>query len=158
MNYHWCFGIPLGEKNVEPQDDAAKAEEVKANCASDSTYHDPLHYPKETISAPTKMDSSDYLLFVEETLAGMTELIRKKNSDYTSGGGPFANFEASADFGVDPLVGLCLRMQDKWKRVQSYVKTGELLVDNEGIEDAFKDLIGYSCAALGMLKDRQGDK
>ena len=101
------------------------------------------------------MTSEEYLQFVEDMFADMVTLIKAKNADYTVGGGPFSNFEDSTVFGVDPFVGLLLRFQDKWKRVQSYVKLGELKVENEGIEDAFKDIIGYACLALGMLKERQ---
>jgi hypothetical protein len=102
------------------------------------------------------MTSTSYIEFVEETLLGMVALIKKKNSDYTGGLGPFANFEESLDFGVDPLTGLCLRMQDKWQRVKSFINQGKL--ENEGIEDAFKDIIGYSCLALGMLEDKKRTK
>jgi hypothetical protein len=41
------------------------------------------------------------------------------------------------------------------KRVQTYCKRGELQASNEGIEDAFEDLIGYSTIALAMLAGRK---
>ena len=44
-------------------------------------------------------------------------------------------------------------MQDKMQRIEAYLKSGKLEVPGEGVDDAFRDLIGYSCLALGMLKE-----
>lgn len=101
------------------------------------------------------MTQEEYMKFAEETFAEMLELIKAKNTDYTAGGDAFANFNAAADYGVDPIVGLAVRMGDKTKRVQSFCKNGKLEVVGEGIEDAFKDHIGYSVIALGMLHERK---
>ncbi len=102
----------------------------------------------------SRMSKEEYLFFVEQTFYDMQELIKKKNTDYTAGGGPFANFEESLSYGVDPLVGLSVRVGDKIQRLKSFCQSGKLEVENEGVEDIFKDLIGYSCIALGMLKER----
>jgi hypothetical protein len=102
----------------------------------------------------TKMSREEYLAFLEQTFNDMQTLIKKKNTDYTAGGGPFANFEESLGYGVDPLVGLSVRIGDKIQRLKSFCKSGKLEVENEGAEDIFKDLIGYSCIALGMLKEK----
>jgi hypothetical protein len=102
------------------------------------------------------MNKDEYFDFVETLFKDMQDLMRAKNNDYTADGGPFSNFEGTEDFGVDRMTGLMIRMSDKFQRLKSYSKTGKLLVKDEGIEDAFKDLIGYSCLALGMLKE--GDK
>ena len=84
----------------------------------------------------------------------MLKLLNKKNNDYTAGSQTaFANFEGSKEYGIDPLIGLCLRMHDKTKRIQTFCQKGFLDVDNESVEDAFKDLIGYSVIALGMIHD-----
>ena len=102
------------------------------------------------------MDKEQYLAFIETTLDEIQELIRQKNNDYTGGetdSDPFANFRQSADFGVDPLVGLAIRMGDKFQRVKTFARDGKLAVGGEGIEDAFRDLIGYSLIALGMLEE-----
>jgi hypothetical protein len=85
------------------------------------------------------------------------ELTGRKNSDYTGGDGcenPFANFDDSVEFGVDPLVGICIRMQDKFQRAKAFCSDGSLKVNAEGdqAKDIFRDLIGYSLIALGMLE------
>ncbi len=115
--------------------------------------------PEETTTQgdqmANKMSKEEYLAFIEQTFQEMQSLIKKKNTDYTAGGGPFANFEESLGYGVDPLVGLSVRISDKIQRLKSFCKSGKLEVENEGVEDIFKDLIGYSCIALGMLKEKK---
>lgn len=101
------------------------------------------------------MNHSNYFHFLERELASILSLMKNKNKDYTAGGGPFANFEQAKEFGVDPLLGLSLRMGDKFKRVQSYFKNKSLAVKSEGIEDAYRDLIGYSLIALAMLEEKK---
>ena len=88
------------------------------------------------------------------------ELTAGKNRDYTGGDtcdNPFANFDASTDFGVQPLTGICIRMQDKFQRAKAFCADGSLSVNSEGdkAKDIFRDLIGYSLIAIGML-ERQG--
>jgi Nucleotide modification associated domain 1 len=96
-----------------------------------------------------------YLEFVAKTLSDLQVLIKAKNQDYTNGAGPFANFDQAADFGVDPFHGLMLRMGDKFQRIKSYCKQGKLEVANEGVEDALKDLIGYSLIGLALLDEKR---
>ena len=87
------------------------------------------------------------------------DLTAEKNSDYTGGetcDNPFANFDATADFGIDPLIGVCIRMQDKFQRAKAFCADGSLSVNSEGdkAKDIFRDLIGYSLIAIGMLERR----
>jgi|TARA_R110000787_G_scaffold72292_3_gene161244 hypothetical protein len=90
---------------------------------------------------------------IEEILA----LTGAKNSDYTGGKGcdnPFANFDGSEEFGIDPLVGVAIRMQDKFQRLKAFCKDGELSLDTKGdtVRDIYRDLIGYSLISLGMIE------
>ncbi len=96
-----------------------------------------------------------YLEFVKKTLDELQVLIKAKNSDYTNGAGPFANFDQASEFGVDPFKGLMVRMGDKMQRIKSYCSKGALQVANEGVEDALKDLIGYSLIGLAMLDEKK---
>lgn len=85
------------------------------------------------------------------------ELTANKNSDYTGGetcDNPFANFDASTEFGVHPLTGICIRMQDKFQRAKAFCADGKLSVSTKGDQskDIFRDLIGYSLIAIGMLE------
>jgi hypothetical protein len=99
------------------------------------------------------MNRTEYLEFVKKTFADMEALIRRKNTDYSQDADPFSNFRAAELYGVDPLVGLCVRMSDKMARIQSFCKSGNLLA--ESVDDAFRDLVGYSVLALGMLTEKE---
>lgn len=101
------------------------------------------------------MTSETLIEFCERTAKAVVGLMKKKNNDYTAGVSPFANFEQSTNYGVDPIVGLSIRMGDKMKRVETFCKNGKLSVENEGVEDAYKDLIGYSLIALAMLENER---
>lgn len=100
------------------------------------------------------MNKEQYTYFVDETLEDLKVLIRNKNADYSEGSDAFANFRMSQSVGVDPLVGLWIRMEDKFQRIRAFLNRGDLKVPNEGVEDAFRDTIGYSLLALGMLEEK----
>jgi hypothetical protein len=117
--------------------------------------------------SPTNPDKSDYYdkdwydEYRELVVKRLLDVTAKKNNDYTTGESatnPFANFDRSTDFGVHPLTGLCIRMQDKFQRAMTFAKDGKLEVSegNDQVEDIFLDLMGYSLLALGMLeRDKQ---
>jgi len=95
--------------------------------------------------------------FRRHEVEDILELTAEKNSDYTGGDGcdnPFENFDASSDFGVEPLTGICIRMQDKFQRAKALCSAGELKHNSKGdqAKDIFRDLVGYSLIAIGMLE------
>ena len=95
--------------------------------------------------------------FRSEEMDDILAMTANKNSDYTGGktcNNPFANFDASTEFGVHPLTGICIRMQDKFQRAKAFCSDGSLQVDTKGDQskDIFRDLIGYSLIAIGMLE------
>ena len=84
----------------------------------------------------------------------------KKNQDYSGGRGhrdPFANFHGAALFNVQPEIGIIIRMNDKFKRVEAFIENGSLAVQGEGIADICHDLINYSVLLYGMLLTRGED-
>ena len=95
--------------------------------------------------------------FRQQEVDAILTLTAKKNADYTGGNScnnPFANFDQSVEFGVPPLTGICIRMQDKFQRAKALCADGTLAVESIGDQDKdiFRDLIGYSLIALGMLE------
>ena len=102
-----------------------------------------------------EMTTEEYFQFIDTLNKEMVSLVRRKNADYTSGKGPFANFKVSENFGVDPITGLAVRMGDKMQRLQSYCKQGKLEVEDEGLAEIAYDFIGYSWLLLGMLEERK---
>ena len=91
----------------------------------------------------------------QDTCDQARDVLVKKNHDYTAGGDPFANFRACEVLGVDPVLGILMRTMDKFKRVQTFVQQGELLVEGEGVLDALDDTINYMILAKGLLIDRE---
>lgn len=87
------------------------------------------------------------------------ELMVSKNHDYRSGGGdPFSNFRGSAAFGIDPIKGIVLRMQDKMCRISTFADKGTLLVAGESAEDSIRDIINYAVLMGGMIRERQAQE
>ena len=123
-------------------------------CPSNVTNPDDLAY----------YDKDWYDEFRQQVVTKLLDVTAQKNNDYTTGESatnPFANFDRSEDFGVQPLTGLCIRMQDKFQRAMTFAKDGKLKVTegNDQVEDIFLDLMGYSLLALGMLeRDKQIEK
>lgn len=104
------------------------------------------------------MNQKDYLAFAEAKAKEILDMIKSKNMDYANSEDAFANFNGASDFGVDPLVGLAIRTSDKFQRIKSFSKRGELSVKGEPVEDAWVDIIGYSLIALAMLHERKADE
>jgi len=104
------------------------------------------------------MNKQEYQTFRQFLFQELDSLIEAKNSDYTSDDDAFGNFREAEDFGVSPLIGVVLRMSDKFKRVKSYCKTGGLCVQDESIMDAFKDIIGYSVMACAMINHENAEE
>ena len=100
--------------------------------------------------------------FRKDEVDSILELTANKNVDYTGGEtceNPFANFDASTEFGVHPITGICIRMQDKFQRAKAFCADGSLNVNTNGDQskDIFRDLIGYSLIAIGMLEREESE-
>lgn len=99
------------------------------------------------------MKKAEYLAFARKKCEELLAVIEAKNNDYTAGSSSaFANFESTPEL-ASPLAGLLIRMGDKFQRLKTFSQTGKLSVQNEGAEDAFKDLMGYALIGLGMLSE-----
>lgn len=118
-----------------------------------------LYQSEEDLKTARHHDKEWWFTFQADTFQDIASLTRKKNDDYTGGAdtpNPFANFDEANEFGVDPLVGLSVRMGDKMQRLKSFCNAGlSLETKGDTVADIFKDLIGYSTIALGMLERRK---
>jgi len=103
------------------------------------------------------MDHAKYLELAEKEMTDLLETLRRKNSDYCGGeDDAFANFKVSEKLGLaDAEVGLLIRMVDKIQRVRSFLSKGKLEVQTESVQDAIRDIMGYSLLLLGMLEERK---
>lgn len=86
-----------------------------------------------------------------DALVEIGALHDKKQQDYGRVDNPFANVQASEDFGVQDWVGCMIRANDKMRRVQKFVKDGSLA--NEGVEDSLLDLAVYTLIALVLYRE-----
>ena len=85
-----------------------------------------------------------------ELLAEIGQLHDKKQQDYGRSEHPFANVEASTEWGVKPWVGAMVRLNDKVRRLQRFAATGQL--SNEGAYDSLKDIAVYALIAHVLLE------
>lgn len=88
-----------------------------------------------------------------EILKELGDLHDKKQQDYGRSDDPFSNITASLDWGISPHVGSLLRMNDKVRRLQSWVKNGHLA--NEGAQDSMRDIAVYAIIALVQLEEAE---
>lgn len=94
------------------------------------------------------MNKEDFLKDHAAACERMIKLVQTKNADYTGGvEDPFANFTLVERFTqgrVKTEDGFIVRMCDKLARIESFLKTGTYLVEDEKIEDTCLDLANYS--------------
>lgn len=79
------------------------------------------------------------------------ELHKRKSADYGNGEDPFANVLGSLEWGVEPWIGIMIRVGDKMRRLQSLIKNGKL--ENESAEDSFRDIGTYTFMALVLFEE-----
>ena len=94
----------------------------------------------------------------KETSQKCLEIMLKKNSDYTGGEKSediFANFRTSEILGVNPVIGIMLRVMDKIQRIRSFTEDGQLKVQEESVDDACEDVVNYMILAKAMLKEQR---
>lgn len=100
------------------------------------------------------MTTTSLLNLHDDLCRSAKNLMVLKNNDYTSNSGdPFANFRGSTYLGINPVLGIMLRMQDKLMRVRTFTEKGELKVKDESVKDAFIDLINYTVLMYGFIED-----
>ena len=125
-----------------------------------------LESVKRVVLAPTRYSEAEWLegghanpLWCKDYLYQKgRDIMTKKNHDYTGGSGdPYANFKGSVEFGIDPVLGILLRVQDKMKRIQTFVEKGELKVQGESLEDALVDVQNYIDLIYGIIKGERDD-
>ncbi len=84
----------------------------------------------------------------------MAELHSRKNHDYAGTSDPLKNLRACTRLELDPFIGVMVRLQDKWSRIEEFVKSKTLLVKNESVEDTLMDNAVYSLLAIILLREQ----
>lgn len=85
-------------------------------------------------------------------LAQMGELHSRKNADY-AGDEPLRNLKAASRIGLEPFIGVLVRMQDKMTRIEEFAKKDVLEVADEKIEDTLMDLAVYALLGIIIRRD-----
>ena len=99
--------------------------------------------------------NKDLLKIHERFCEKARAVVEKKNQDYGGGLDAYANFKGSQAFGVSPVIGILLRVQDKMMRIKTYADTGALLVKDESVEDAIIDIMNYMIIMAGYILDEK---
>lgn len=101
------------------------------------------------------MKRSELLPLHEQLCQDARDLMKAKNQDYASDDSdPFSNLTACQTLGVDPVIGVLIRIGDKFARIKSFIEKGELQVKDESVRDSILDSINYLVLAAGMIQDR----
>lgn len=103
-----------------------------------------------------KLTTQDLFTIADSTFTACKKIMQAKNADYSGGtGDPLANFRESVCFNVRPEIGVLIRSMDKFKRIQSFVEKGQLLVKDEPVEDAIQDVINYMILLKALIHEQK---
>ena len=93
-----------------------------------------------------------------EILEQMKELHSRKNHDYAGTSDPLKNLRACERLELKPFMGVLVRLQDKWSRLEEFVKSGQLMVKNESVIDTLMDNAVYSVLAIILYEEQQKEE
>ena len=90
-----------------------------------------------------------------ELLEKMKQLHIAKNAGYSGDSSDrWANFRLSQAFGISPILGVMVRMSDKWIRIQNLLKNPDNEKVGESIKDTLMDLASYALIAICLLEEK----
>jgi len=85
-------------------------------------------------------------------LREIERLHESKNHDYAQNADPLSNLRRASAFGIDPVLGVLVRLSDKWSRIEQLAsgKTPK----HESLRDSLIDNAVYSLLAVVLLDER----
>ena len=84
----------------------------------------------------------------------MKDIHSNKSHDYAgTSEDPFANLKLSTKMGIPYWKGCLVRIGDKFSRLCSFARQGELQVKDESIEDTLIDMANYSVICLILYRE-----
>jgi hypothetical protein len=85
------------------------------------------------------------------------DLHARKNTNYAEDNDPLSNLKACQRLNVSPFMGVMIRLQDKWSRLEQLAKGKPDLV-GESVEDTLMDNAIYSLLAIILIREgRKGE-
>jgi hypothetical protein len=93
-----------------------------------------------------------------ELLEEAADLHEKKVRDYgdSQDPDPLYNLRNVRHIGVDPVLGVLIRMNDKFSRIRAFVKNGCLT--NERLEDTLMDIAAYAFLCIILAEEAEAEK
>lgn len=91
-------------------------------------------------------------------LEAMADLHSRKNHDYAGTSDPLKNLRACERLELDPFMGVMVRLQDKWSRLEEFVKSGKLMVKGESVKDTLMDNAVYSILAIILYEEQEKEE
>jgi hypothetical protein len=88
-----------------------------------------------------------------ELIEQMAELHSRKNHDYSGTADPLKNLRSPLRIGISPFMGVLVRLQDKWSRLEQFANSGEMLVKGESVIDTLMDNAVYSLLAIILYEE-----
>ncbi|MCK4824355.1 hypothetical protein KA005_51865, partial [bacterium] len=67
---------------------------------------------------------------------------------------PLKNLRACERLNLEPFLGVLVRLQDKWSRLEEFVISGQLMVKNESVVDTLMDNAVYSLLAIILYQEQ----
>jgi hypothetical protein len=111
----------------------------------------PAHTVDAVVAKPEKRDGRIGDPRFHAVLKEMADTHDRKQQDYGSDVDPFANLNATAQFGISPWVGAYIRINDKLTRIKSFIARGTLA--NESLEDSLVDIATYAAIAVALYRE-----
>lgn len=84
----------------------------------------------------------------------MADLHSRKNHDYAGTKDPLKNLRACERLNLKPFLGVIVRLQDKWSRLEEFVNSGQLMIKKESVIDTLMDNAVYSLLAIILYQEQ----
>lgn len=97
--------------------------------------------------------SKGHSLFYD-LLEKMADLHARKNANYADPTDPLSNLRRCERLGISPFLGVLVRLQDKWARIENLVRGVPDQV-GESLEDTLMDNAIYSLLAIILLREME---
>lgn len=102
------------------------------------------------------MTRKELLTFVKQQSDKLIATLEAKNTDYAGGDDPWGNLASAEPQDIcTNETAFLVRINDKWSRLKSFVKNGQLLVKDESVEDTLQDLAGYCLLMQAYIKSKK---
>lgn len=100
------------------------------------------------------MKRAELQQLIEQVFSEVKAINATKGVEYATEIDALQNFKDGEDWGITPKQNLMVAMNKHYRSVQSYVKLGKVL-SNENIEGRINDLILYGILLRGLIEEEK---